>query len=670
MGVKGGGLLASAWAGLAGVHLALSAVAPRNVFADPLLPFWAPVAILATELALLAVVAAMLAAPFRLLSRLRARPLAVAGRCLLGIAVLVALAVSWASFWLSGRFLDAQGLEFIGSNFSPTFRYAAQMQPFLLYGLPWLLAGAAIAAGELFPRWLQRRDPARLERFVRGTAWAAGLCALFALAGEVVHRFGRGEVTDPTAGISYSPRELYRLRRAERAGPVTHLVAQLWPRWDGLEDALPAPDRFPLVRRRVQPLEAYVAGIDAARFRRWNVVVVLVDSLRPDQLRDYGCPRDVMPTVNSVAGESRVYLDCYSQASHTDYAAPCVFSSHYPLRAREIYRYPKEPTYPRVLVWDVLKALGYRTALFSSQNEEWGQMHHYLKTPGLDVFFHSKSAGGGAFAGTIDDAVTVGEALRWIDAGEAPFFLYLNLQTSHLPYAVPKDFTRRFGPKEIDFKITAGWFPEDKIEIVKNVYADSLSYVDAQVARLMERLRERGAWDRTVFVLCGDHGEGFYEHGMAAHANSVYEELMRVPLVIRAPGLVPARETRPAQLLDVPPTLFHLLGLPPHPAFQGESLVEPPASKERSRYLLTDTPWSTTLAIVRSGHKLIHDSRLGRCFLYDLVRDPGERRDVLSERPAVARDLKARLAAFRRAQLDYYENRFVHGREYPPRFDH
>jgi arylsulfatase A-like enzyme len=169
-----------------------------------------------------------------------------------------------------------------------------------------------------------------------------------------------------------------------------------------------------------------------------------------------------------------------------------------------------------------------------------------------------------------------------------------------------------------------------------------------------------------VLVVCGDHGEGFYEHGMAAHANGVFEELMRVPLVVRAPGLAPARDARPAQLLDVPPTLFRLLGLPAHPSFQGEDLLEPRKTPERSRYLLTDTPWSTTLAIVRSGHKLIHDSRLGRCVLYDLGNDPGEQRDVLAGRPDVARDLKARLAAFRRAQLDYYENRYVHEREYPP----
>src|SRR6185295_18028698 len=108
----------------------------------------------------------------------------------------------------------------------------------------------------------------------------------------------------------------------------------------------------------------------------------------------------------------------------------------------------------------------------------------------------------------------VGEAMKWIDSGAgAPFFLYLNLQNSHLPYDVPKDFPRRFSPKELDFKISIGWFPREKAEVVKNVYADSLSYVDAQLERLIRRLKERGEWDRTVLVVSGDHGEAFYEHG-------------------------------------------------------------------------------------------------------------------------------------------------------------
>ena len=78
-----------------------------------------------------------------------------------------------------------------------------------------------------------------------------------------------------------------------------------------------------------------------------------------------------------------------------------------------------------------------------------------------------------------------------------------------------------------------------------------------------------------MIVIGGDNGEAFYEHGFAAHASSLFNEVMKVPMIIRAPGLQPGLDARPAMFLDVPPSVFDLLGLPPHPGFQGISLFEP-----------------------------------------------------------------------------------------------
>lgn len=663
--VAGGGWVAAAlgWAVLAAAHAALSACVPRGVLGDPLLPGWARAALLGAEWAAQAVA---LAAGVAALGWLRGRVPEGARRALRDAAAALfalGLGASWSMFRLSGRFLDGEGLAFVGANLGAVLRYAHETQPFELYVLPWLLAGAAVAACEAGPR-LAGRLPARAT--LRAAAAAAALSALGALAGEAASRWADEIVRDPATGIAYSTGELYRLRRAGQAGPLTHLAASLVPRRDALGEPPPeAPVR--IVRRGAIPMERYLAGADRARLRRWNVVVALVDSLRADRLAAGGSPREVMPAVEALAREGRVFTDCYTQASHTDYAVPCVFSSHYPLRSREPYRYPDDPPWARVLIYDLLRALGYRTAIFSSQNEGWGRMDRYLRTAGLEVYFDARARGGVVPTAAIDDRVTVDEAIQWMDGvGEAPFFLALNLHAPHLPYTIPPDFPRRFGPREIDFPLTIGWFPREKAEAVKGLYEDALAYADAQLGRLLARLRERGLWERTVVVVCGDHGEGFYEHGLAAHANSIYEEVMRVPLVVRAPGLAPGADGRPAQLVDVPPTVCDLLGLPPHPSFQGRSLRAADFPAERSRYLLSDTAWTTHLGIVRSGLKLIYDSREGRMALYDLRRDPGEREDVFSARPAEAADLRARLAAFRKAQLDYYADGLRHRREYPP----
>ena len=665
--------VASAWFALAALYGTLQLLAPRGVASDALLPFWARACLLATEGAALALFVLALAVLFRFAVARLPRPVGSGIRSIAVAFVLLGLAASWSTFWLSGQFLDRPGVQFAASNFSSVLDYALRVHPFLVLGMPWLLLGISIAACEGFPRWT-RAVPERAGTIARRIA-AAGIALAFAaaLGGEAGHRFATREVTDTATGATYALRDLYRLRRDRNAGPLTHLLSKAFskdPFEDDVAGAPPDVDRRPIV-----PMERYLSGVDRDRVNRWNVIVVLIDSLRADQLRATGGARQVMPALEALAAEGRVFTDCVSQASHTDYAAPAVFSSHYPLRSRGMYGYPKNPPYPRVMIYDVLHALGWRTALFSSQNEEWGQMTHYLQTGGLDVLVHSGTAGVSeertpdrpAFAGTIDDAVTVSESMKWIDrAAGAPFFLYLNLQNSHLPYDVPADFPRRFAPKEFDAKISIGWYPQEKTELVKNVYADSLAYVDAQLERLFGGLRERGLWDRTIVVVSGDHGEAFYEHGSAAHANGVYDEVMRVPLVVRAPGLEPGRDPRPAQLLDVAPGVFRLLGLPIHPSFQGEDPLAKEFRADRARYVVCDSPWKTHLAVYRSGFKLIRDGDLGASILYDLSRDPGEKEDATAAHPGLAKELRACLAAWRRAQLEYYENPLRPSCEYPP----
>jgi arylsulfatase A-like enzyme len=660
------------WLALVALHGLMQLVAPRNILRDPLLPLWARLTLLATEAVAIALLVLLAALPFRLLGGRLAPASRFGLRSVAGALVLVGLAASWSTFWLSGQFLDRQGLIFALSNFDSVRDYALRVHPFLFTGMPALLMGISIGICGAQARWAL---PPRVEALaLRLAGGGLALASVAAVGGEVGHRFATRDITDPATGTSYSHRDLYRIRRDRNAGPLTHLLSRALGSKDPFEEDAAAATSD-LVRRPILPLEQYLSTLDRERLKRWNVIVILVDSLRADQLRATGGARDVMPALEALAAEGRVFSDCVSQASHTDYSAPSVFSSHYPLRSRDVYRYPKNPLYPRVMIYDVLHALGWRTALYSSQNEEWGQMNNYMQTGGLELLYHSRTAGVSdaatkdrpAFSGTVDDAVTVSESMKWIDrAAGAPFFLYLNLQNSHLPYDVPADFPRRFAPKDFDAKISIGWYPQEKTDVVKNVYADSLAYVDLQLDCLFRGLRERGLWDRTVVVVCGDHGEAFYEHGSAAHANGVYDEVMRVPLVMRAPGLEPGRDARPAQLLDVAPGVFHLLGLPIHPSFQGEDPFAPDPRPDRVRYVICDTPWKTHIAVYRSGFKLIRDGDLGASILYDLGRDPGEKVDATAAHPDVARELRFRLAAWRQAQLDYYDNALRQSCEYPP----
>lgn len=393
-----------------------------------------------------------------------------------------------------------------------------------------------------------------------------------------------------------------------------------------------------------------------------------------------------MPTVDALAAEGKVFANTYTQASHSNYADPTIFSSQYPLRSVNPHVYPKDPSYPRLMVYDILKELGYRTSIFSSQNEQWGGMRNYLDTGGLDTIFHSltyqgetyvpagdtgfeRFTGGGRKAGKLDDRVTVSAAIEWIEREpRRPFFMYLNLQNSHVPYVKPDDFPRKFGVAKLPFTIRFGRFPRDSqsIQLVKDRYADSLAYIDAQLNTLFDTLVRLGLKERTIVVVTGDTGQAFFEHGFAAHGNRLYNEVMRVPLIVSSVLLDAGKDNRPAGHIDIAPTILSLLGLKPHPAFQGISLVQPELDPNRSLYLVAQTPLAHQYAIVKGSYKLIYDYEYNYSVFYDLIHDPQELKDQRTSYPRIAASLRAELDTWRWAQLNYYTNPSRYRFEYPP----
>jgi arylsulfatase A-like enzyme len=149
----------------------------------------------------------------------------------------------------------------------------------------------------------------------------------------------------------------------------------------------------------------------------------------------------------------------------------------------------------------------------------------------------------------------------------------------------------------------------------------------------------------------------------------IFNEVMRVPIVVRAPGMTPAIEDRLAQHVDIPPTVFGLLGLPSHPCFQGLDLLDPRFPRDRSVFMVAQSPLAHQYAIVRSSYKLLYDAWAKRSALFNLTLDPGEHRDVSAQFPDVRRALAARLDTWRRAQIDYYESLDDQTRFYPPVLD-
>jgi arylsulfatase A-like enzyme len=244
----------------------------------------------------------------------------------------------------------------------------------------------------------------------------------------------------------------------------------------------------------------------------------------------------------------------------------------------------------------------------------------------------------------------------------------MNLQNSHAPYEVPADFPRRLGPdpKTLDFSVMFASFPPEKADQVKGLYSNSLAYVDWQIGRLVEHLERTGRWQDTLMVITGDTGQAFYEHGFAAHGSHIFDEVMRVPLIIRAPGHGARRLDRTAEHVDVLPTILHLLGLPPHPTCQGLNLLAEEFPEPRSAYILVQNGVFEEYGIIRGDWKLISFVRWNHEMLFNLAQDPGEQNNVLHAHPDVAGRLRRRLHTWRLEQLDYYGRKERYEAEYPP----
>lgn len=673
------------------LHIALSLQSQRSVLYESTLPLRLRIGVLATEIIYLAVAIGCIA----VFHQRVLRPLLVASGkpavhriavFLLTWLLLIAYLSSWGTFAIIGVFIDLDALRMFANDPVQIFQHAAQLSSPLVLAL---LLLSLLLAGVL-SIWLVRAVPV-LKANARQAVFLFGFLVVAVAAGGVLQagvllRGGSAADLTRVAGADYNLAELYRAAKKTTAGPLSSLSAALLDVALGQgKTALAVPLDSIDWKPRIG-MQDYLRGVDRSRLERKNVLVILIESLRRDQLPVYHGRAGVMPALNELAGQSLVFDNAYAQSSHSNYADPGPLSSQYPLRSADMYFYPEDPAYPRVMLYDILHELGYRTAIFSSQNEHWGGMLNFFDTGGLDRVHHagnysgeltqsrieggwSKLLIGDKPSGKVDDRVTVQDAIRWIaSAPGRPFFMYMNLQTSHLPYDVPAGFPRRFvtDPRRLPVYLGTAEMQVESEEQLKDLYADSLFYIDTQLDALFGYLREQSLLEKTIVVVSADTGTAFLEHGMNGNGADLYNEVVKVPLFIHAPGLEPGVSSRLVQHIDVPPSVLGLLGLPAHPAFQGSSVFASPADSGGPAFLVSQTPLTRQYAIVDERWKLIIDVRRGRRFLYDLTADPGEQHDVLREHPQVEQALSRRLQAWIGLQLTYYEDVALQQRYYPP----
>lgn len=602
-----------------------------------------------------------------------------------GATAALLYSISWGLFFQSGRLANFEAIRFVTSN-------AEQLVPYFREAEPAVLATAGLvvfAALLIVPlhMWSSRR-----------TTWkvTADLVVESLSSKRFAAWLGLSLLT--LACWNRIPAESSDLRRAVRREAVTN---QMHPSLTLLisvystnsADIEPVLNENQLVgRRSFQWNGSQRKPVTTAASMPPSVIIVAIESLRHDMIFAEHQGQEILPNINRLARNGLHLTRAYAQSTHSDYADTCLVSSLYPLRTRAHHYFSENDPWPKTLIYDLLKPLGYSTAIISSQNEMWGGMAHFLQTPALDHFYHPETAKvdtsvfvmdpgfarevkrGSLKAGKFPDSHTAASACDWLQRhlhAKKPVCLSMNLQSSHFPYLLPDDCERPFQPSALDPSYSFVWYPEEATPVVRNAYYNAIHECDKQVGKLVQTLEECGQLDDTILIVTGENGEAFHEcGGSITHAREPVEPAIHIACVVHSPNLIkPQRSDYPFEHVDLAPTILGLLNLPPHPNFQGIDILAEDRVPADHRLLFchVNTAFSQANAVVLGGRwKLVRQDGQGSALLFDVVADPNEEHNLLTQESELANRLQRILAEWKANQLAYYHFPNYYVNFFPP----
>jgi arylsulfatase A-like enzyme len=359
-------------------------------------------------------------------------------------------------------------------------------------------------------------------------------------------------------------------------------------------------------------------------------MLVVIDTLRQDHLRAYGYHRETGPVLTRLADEGAV-LDALTPAPWTKPAMASVFTGLHPLRHQAVGLRDSLPQAARSLA-EALRERGYDTLGVTANAFSSGRF-------GMDQGFRESLYLGDAGHSPFASAEEVNaEVLKRLDSLRPPFFLFVHYLDPHAPYEAPGWGVVRPGrsgrPVSIQ-DLDAETFrrrPPELLQRALDNYDGEIVRASAALGRLLERL----AGAAPLTVVTSDHGEEFEEHGRMGHGQTLYDEVLRVPLIVHWPGRVPpGRRAGIVSLLDLAPTLMDLAGAPfDAAALDGVSLAwllraAAATTTERDFLLHVDVTRSHYLGLRRGPRKLIVGRYPHLKQLFDARDDPAERHDLL-----------------------------------------
>lgn len=373
---------------------------------------------------------------------------------------------------------------------------------------------------------------------------------------------------------------------------------------------------------------AIPAPAPTSRSDKPNLILITLDTLRADALGIYGQEKKPSPHIDRMGKEGIVFDHAMTTNPETLPSHASILTGQWPhhhgVRANAGFILPEA----EITLAEILTDAGYRTAaeiaapvlrketrITQGFTHQRGALSRNVTLKSVPTQHDSEKPL------TRDGADITNRALEFMQRyGKDPFFLWLHYFDPHNPYYAPQAFRRRFQ---------------------ESPYHAEVAYVDEQIGRLLEGLKELALDEDTIIVLTADHGEGLDDHGEPTHSYFVYNSTMRVPLILWAPDRLTGGKRIPslARTIDILPTVLELLGIPMPDELDGKSLLpmikgdpdsqDRPAYGEATRFAATFS--LPTLRYLRKGDwKYIHKTNPE---LYNVKEDPNELANLAQEHP-------------------------------------
>lgn len=403
-----------------------------------------------------------------------------------------------------------------------------------------------------------------------------------------------------------------------------------------------------------------------------HAILISIDTLRPDYLGCYDPARKTSPVLDALAADGVRFEHVTSASpwtlpSHASMLTG-LYPNHHGVRTHET-RLPDSV----VTLAEEFKQKGYETFAVVNTHNVGGEQ--FALSQGFDHFRYIDE--------TLEDQATM--QLKTLNCGDSivltakemlrqrdeskPFFLFLHFYDVHTDFTPKDEFRAKFvepyagrltgrTTQLVDVRKKEERLSEADVRWLKQMYEAEIRQLDELLGRFFGWLDEEGVGDETLFVVTSDHGEEFQEHGSVLHGRTYYEEVIRIPLLMKGPGL-PAGTVvaTPAHTIDVVPTILAHMGIPSSqardgldlsPTWKGGTLPERTLFSEADHNIRIDgVDVHDILKMVRKGDtKLVHDTHRKKNELYDLGRDPLEQRDLSAADAARLAELEAELARF------------------------